>query len=354
MVTLGVDCHKKSHTIVAVDELGRSLGSRTIPATPAGHLEGLRYVAQWEERCWAVENVRNLSRVFERELLLAGERVLHVTPQLMAGQRTSARERGKSDVIDALNVARVLLREGGDLPVAQLEGRSRELKVIVDYREALIRERTQKINRVLWLVHELDPGFEIKPRSLDVPAQLARLASMVEACEATVVARVARELVEDLRELNQRVKGLDKELDQLTQELVPSLRAVKGCGPVTAATIVGETAGINRFHSRASYAMFNGTAPVPASSGNRTRVRLNRGGNRRINAALHVIALTQIRTRGLGYQYFQHRVQEGDTPVEARRALRRKLSDVVHARLSADQARLGDSTRLNHASPRAA
>lgn len=335
MVTLGVDCHKKSHTVVAVDEHGGVLRMRTIKATSAGHLEGLRFAEQWEERCWAVENVRSLSRRLEEDLLRAGEGVLHVSPQLMAGQRRSGRERGKSDAIDALNVARVLLREGGDLPIARLDGPSREVKLLVDHRGDLVQERTQKINRLHWHLHELQPEFKVKARSLDGPRTLQRVSEML-LHEQGLVARIASELVDDIRRLNEHVKGLEQELGDLVQKLVPKLLELQGCGVVTAATLVAETADVSRFRSRATYAMFNGTAPIPASSGNTTRVRLNRGGNRKINAALHIIGLTQIRQRGAGFEYFQHRLREHDTEVEARRALRRKLSDVVYARLLQD------------------
>lgn len=335
MVTLGVDCHKKSHTVVAIDEHGGVLSTRTIRATSAGHLEGLRFAEQWEERCWAVENVRSLSRRLEAELLQAGEGVLHVSPQLMAGQRRSGREPGKSDAIDALNVARVLLREGGDLPIARLEGPSREVKLLVDHRGDLVQERTQKINRLRWHLHELEPEFEVRARSLDGPRTLKRVSEMLHHQQG-VVARIASQLVDDIRHLNEHVKGLEKELRDLVEKLVPKLLELQGCGALTAATLVAETADVSRFRSRAAFAMFNGTAPIPASSGNTTRVRLNRGGNRRVNAALHIIGLTQIRQRGPGFEYFQHRLREHDTEVEARRALRRKLSDVVYRRLLQD------------------
>ena len=337
MVTLGVDCHKKSHTVVAIDEHGGVLRTRTVKATSAGHLEALRFAEQWKERCWAVENVRSLSRRLEAELLQAGEGVLHVSPHLMAGQRRSGRERGKSDAIDALNVARVLLREGGDLPIARLDGPSREVKLLVDHRDDLVQERTQKINRLRWHLHELEPEFEVRARSLSGPRALKRVSEMLQHHQG-LVARIGSELVEDIGRLNERVKGLEKELEGLVKALVPKLHELEGCGALTAATLVAETADVTRFRSRAAFAMFNGTAPIPASSGNMTRVRLNRGGNRRINAALHIIGLTQIRQGGPGLEYFQHRLREHDTEVEARRALRRKLSDVVYARLLQDHA----------------
>src|SRR2546429_9783800 len=121
MVTLGGDCHKRTHTLVAVDDSGQQLGAKMVSAVSAGHLEALDWARQWAERRWALENCRHLSRRLEADLLLAGEGVVQVLPKLMARARRSAREWGKSDSIEALAVARAALR-AINLPVAQLEG----------------------------------------------------------------------------------------------------------------------------------------------------------------------------------------------------------------------------------------
>ncbi len=147
MVTLGGDCHKRTHTLVAVDDNGRELGTKTVAAVAVGHLEALRWARQWVERRWALENCRHLSRRLEADLLLAGEIVVQVSPKLMAGVRRSAREWGKSDPIDALAVARAALRES-ELPVACLEGTSREVKLLLDHRDDLVGERTRVQNRL--------------------------------------------------------------------------------------------------------------------------------------------------------------------------------------------------------------
>ncbi len=149
MVTVGGDCHKRTHTLVAVDDNGQQVGAKTVSAVPAGHLKALDWARQWPERRWALENCRHLSRRLEADLLLAGEVVLQVSPKLMAGVRRSARESGKSDPIDALAVARGALRESG-LPVARLEGASREVKLLLDHRDDLVAERTRIQNRLRW------------------------------------------------------------------------------------------------------------------------------------------------------------------------------------------------------------
>jgi transposase len=173
-VTLGVDAHQRTHTIVAVDENGSELGQQTVVATSAGHLEGLRWAGQWSERRWAIEDCRHLSRRPTTALLVAWEAMLRVPPTLMAGARRSARTWGKSDPIDALAVARAVLREP-DLPVARLDGPARELRLLVDHREDLVAERTRIENRLRWHLHELQPGEEPPARSLNRRATLAAL-----------------------------------------------------------------------------------------------------------------------------------------------------------------------------------
>ena len=154
MVVIGVDSHKRTHTVVAVDEAGRKLAERTAATTADGHLELLTWSRRWPERTWALEDCRHLTRRLEADLLKAGESVRRVPTKLMAGARRSAREPGKSDPIDALSVARAALREP-DLPVARLDGVERELRLLVDYRDVLIADRTRHQSRLRWFLVEL-------------------------------------------------------------------------------------------------------------------------------------------------------------------------------------------------------
>lgn len=334
MVTLGSDSHKRSHTLVAVDDNGRELDQRRVSATPAGHMEALTWARQWTERRWALENCRHLSRVLERDLLTAGESVLQVSPKLMGGARRSAREVGKSDPIDALAVARAALREP-HLPVAQLEGKSRELKLLVDHREDLVGERTRIQNRLLWHLHELEPGYQIVAGGLLRTVVLVKVRNRL-ARHSGVVAEIARELVNRLAELTQSVKRLQRRIEVLMRELAPSLLSLPGCAALSAAKLVAETADVSRFRSSAAFAMHNGTAPIPVWSGNQERHRLNRGGDRQLNVALHRIAITQIRLGGAAAAYIAHRISMGNTKTEAIRALRRQISDEVYRRLRKD------------------
>ena len=335
MVIIGADLHKRTHTVVAIDEVGRKLAGKTVAATPDGHLELLSWARRYPERRWALEDCRHLSRRLEADLLRAGESVVRVPPRLMAVARRSGREPGKSDPIDALAVAAAALREA-NLPVAHLDGPERELRLLVDHREDLISTRTGAVNRLRWHLHDLglaEPG----PRTLNRRHILDGL-RIALAEQPGTVARIARELVDQIAGLTGLINALGREIDALAKDLGPSLLDLQGCGGLSTAKLIGETAGMARFRSRAAFARHNGSAPVPVWSGNTTRHRLSRGGNRQINAALHRIAITQIRLGGRGRDYYDHRLAQGDTKTEAIRALRRRISDEVFRRLSHDEA----------------
>ena len=334
MVVLGADLHKRSHTVVVIDEVGRKLDEKTVRATEAGHLELRRWAGQWPERRWGLEDCRHLSRRLDAELVRLGERVVRVAPKLMAGARRSSREPGKSDPIDALAVARAVLREP-DLPTATLDGPDRLVRLLVDHREDLLGERTRHEQRLRWFLVELAIE-EPAPRSLGRPVVQDALAATLED-RTEPVARFARDLLARIVELSRTIVALERELTPLVQELAPTLRALPGCGALTAAKIVGEVAGISRFRSKAAFARHNGSAPVPVWSGNTVRHRLDRGGNRQLNTALHRIAITQLRLNGPGRAYFEHRLATGDTQTEAIRALRRRISDEVYRRLRTDE-----------------
>jgi transposase len=334
MLVLGIDAHKRTHTAVAVDEHGKRVGAKTVPATSAGNLELVRWACELGEHVFAVEDCRHLSRRLERDLLAAGETLVRVHPKLMARVRRSARELGKSDPIDATSIARAAQREE-DLPAATLDGPERDLRLLVDHREDLVTERTRTQNRLHWHLHELDPTLELAPGSLDRFKVLARLDGVCAALRGTV-AEIAAELVGRIRVLTVRINELERRIAVLVADLAPTLLELHGCGPLTAAKIIGETAGVRRFSDPAKFARFNGTAPIPVWSSNTVKVRLNRGGNRQVNAALHRIAITQLRG-GKGQQYVEARMTRGNTKAEAIRALRRRLSDEVYRRLMADE-----------------
>lgn len=342
MVIIGIDAHKRTHTAVVCDEQGRELARRTVGTSSGDHLELFGWASGYgTKRLWAVEDCRHLSRRLERDLISAGEPIVRVPPKLMANARDGARSYGKSDAIDALAVARAALREP-NLPRARLDGQERELRLLVDHREDLVDERTRAINRLRWHLHELDPALEPRAGALSLRS-LEQLASSLEG-HAGIVARLARELVTRCRQLSLEIKTLEREISQRVLVLAPSLLAICGCGALSAAKIVGETAGVERFHSSDAYARHNGTAPLPVSSADHDRHRLSRTGNRQLNAALYRIALTQSQWHPPAKQLIARRQASGNSKREALRILKRRLSDVVYRALLADaQTQLRDA-----------
>jgi transposase len=337
MVVVGADVHKRTHTFVAVNEAGRKIGEKTVNAITAGHAEAVMWARKQfgTDVVWAIEDCRHLSARLERDLLGVGQKVVRVPPKLMAQSRASARTRGKSDPIDALAVARGFLREP-DLPVASHDETSRELKLLVDRREVLVAQRTATINRLLWRVHELDPERAPKARSLDL-AKHRRLLSGWLDTQSGIVAELARDELADITRLTEVINALAKRIGQRVRTVAPALLALPGCAELTAAKLVGQAAGVVRFKSEAAFARHAGVAPVPVWSGNtRGRVRLTRSGNRQLNAALHRIAVTQIRLDGLGQIYYRHRLAAGDSTTEALRCLKRRLARVVFGHLHSD------------------
>jgi len=259
---------------------------------------------------------------------------MRVPPKLMAHARDAARTYGKSDPIDALAVARAALREP-NLPVARLDGPTRELRLLVDHREDLVRDRTAQVNRLRWHLHELDPGWDPAPRSLVRFTHLDALSARLHGVEGTL-AWVARDLVGRIRELTVAVNELERRIVEAVARLAPALLELAGVGSLTAAKILAEVADVRRFRSKDAFARHNGTAPLPVWSANRVRHRLSRTGNRQLNAAIHRIAVTQMRIHDGAKAYLERRIAMGNTKTEAIRALKRKLSDVVYRRLLAD------------------
>ena len=264
MAVVGADVHKRTHTFVAVDEVGRQLGQLTVNADGKGHGKALRWARQQfpGERRWGIEDCRHLSARLERDLLTGGEQVVRVPPKLMAQTRASARTRGKSDPIDALAVARAVLREP-DLPVAAHDEASRELKLLVDRREDLVNERTRMMNRFRWHLHELDPHLDPSPASLDRAKTRVELAEQLTRHDG-LVAELARDILADIDRITNSINALEKRITVRVEEQAAGLIGLQGCGALTAAKIVGETAQITRFRSEACYAR-----PTPPISINR-------------------------------------------------------------------------------------
>jgi transposase len=310
-------------------------------ATRSGPVDA--QILEWAQalegkRLWALEDCRHVTRTLERALIGAGEQLVRVPPRLTAPQRRRSRTRGKSDTIDALAIARAALQEPGLEGPRADEEPLHELKLLVDHRDDLIDERRRAQQRLRWHLHELDPALHVPLGALDRTIWLDRLSRTLSRREQTVQLQIARELVGRCRSLTRTILALDRELEQRTQALAPRLLQLVGCGPLSAAKLLCEIGPIDRFPSDAQLARHAGVAPLDASSGKHQRHRLDRGGNRQLNCALHRIAVTQGRVYPPARAYLERKQNEGKSRRQALRCLKRQLARTVYATLKAESA----------------
>jgi transposase len=335
VITIGIDPHKRSLTAAALDSNSRLLGQLRVPTTGQAAQQLLAWAAGWPERRWAVEGATGLGRGIAQLLVTTGEQVLDVPAKLAARARllgtSSAR---KTDLADAASVATAAIHHRRLRPVAP-EDQTVILRLLSDRRDDLVAERTRTLSRLHVLLADLHPGGATRELTATQAAAMLRQVRPV-----TVVAverkRIARELLADVRRLDRQVKTASQAIRIAVREHGTTLTEVFGVGAVLAAKLLGHAGDITRFPDRDHFASYSGTAPVEASSGDVRRHRLNRGGNRQLNTALHLVAVCQIRDPSPGQAYYQRKLAQAKTPEEARRSLKRHLANVVYSHLLTD------------------
>jgi transposase len=335
-VMIGVDPHKGSHTAVAVDGTEGCVGELRVRSGP-GQLDRLvGWAAVFPERTWAIENAAGLGYLLAQQLVAAGERVVDVQPKLAARVRLLATEAtNKNDPHDARSVAIAALRSATPKAV-RAEDHTAVLRLWVRRHRDLARARNQLACRLHALVCDLVAGGvrgEIHAGKVD------RLLEGIEPDGPVVAARVelATELVADLRRFDEQLADSKKRLAAVVAASGTTTTDIFGVGPVVAAIVVGITGDIGRFANRDRFAAFNGTAPVEVSSGARKIYRLSRRGNRQLNHAIHIVAVSQIRHRhSPGRAFYDRKLAEGKTTKEAIRALKRRISDALYTRMRHD------------------
>jgi transposase len=332
VITIGIDPHKRTHTAVAVNDVGQLLGEITIDDGEVGHRRLVAWAHELQdegELHFALEDCRHVNGRLERFLLAAGVQVIRVPPKLMARARHSARTRGKSDPIDALAIAHAALREESKLHPASHDPAASELKLLVDHRDCTVRERTVLASRLRWQLHDLEPGLEPPARSLDQASTRRGLSQRLARREQTAQVRICRDLLARIGDLTRRERQLASEIGERVRDYAPELLEVPGVARLSAGKLIGEIAGIERFKTDAQLAHFAGCAPIPASSGNTRRWRFDRYGNRQLNTAFYRIALTQARVHPGARAYLARKRAEGKSSAEALRCLKRLLVRVV-------------------------
>jgi transposase len=338
-VMIGIDPHKGSHTGYALDEHEQRLGQVRVGASSTQLETLLGWAANWRERTWAVEGARGLGYLLGQQLLAAGEQVLDVPPKLAARVRLlNTGQVNKNDPNDARSVAVAALR-ARELSELTAEDHTEVMRLWSRRYHDLGRLRTQLICRIHTLLCELVPGGFAKELTV---AHAVAVLDRVDAQSPMAQAKLglARELINDL----QRIDGQRREARAHAARAVTasdtSLTEIYGVGPIIAGAVLGYVRDIHRFSNRDHFASYNGTAPIEVSSGNRKIYRLSRRGNRQLNHAIHMAAVSQIRYRGTeGRTYYEKKIAEGMTGKGALRALKRKISDALYARMIDDARR---------------
>jgi len=332
-VMIGVDPHKASHTAVAIGSAEQKLGELRVPASSgqAGRL--LAWAVAWPQRTWAIEGAGGLGHLLAQQLVAAGERVLDVHPGLGARVRLLATgDTNKNDPDDARSVAIAALRSPSCQEVTA-DDHAAVLKVWSKRHLDLGRTRTQVACRLHAVLRELVPGGVARGLTA---AHAARILAAITPASAVDQARrdLATGLVEDLQRLDAQQRDTRRKLAAAVRASGTTVTEVYGVGPVVAGIVIGDVRDVNRFPGRDHFAACNGTAPIEVSSGQRKICRLSRRGNRRLNHAIHMAAVTQLRHRHTrGRACYDKKLAEGKTPEEAMRALKRQISDAIFARL---------------------
>jgi len=335
MSAIGIDTHKATLAACAVDERGAILAEACFGNDPAGH----RALAAW---CSAlapgarigVEGSASYGAPLARHLLAAGLSAWEVPPHLSRRERIHTRRAGKSDPGDALAIARVTLREAR-LPPVRVDDASRQLQLLVEAREDLVAEAIRTRNRLHADLLVLLPGYQHQAARL-VGRRALALVRRHLARRPELQARLARERLARLQRLSAEVDALEREI--AGRVVGHPLLGLPGVGPLVAAKLLGEIGDARRFASADAFAAFAGVAPIPASSGQLQRVRLNRGGNRQINRALFTIALVQSTHHPEARAFMARKRAEGKSWREALRCLKRHLARRVYRLLDAPPA----------------
>jgi transposase len=337
VVMIGVDPHKGSHTAVAIDPAEVPLGELRVRASSRQAARLLEWAAAWPERTWAVEGAGGLGHLLAQQLVAAGEQVIDVQPKLGARVRLlSSGTSNKNDPNDARSVAVAALRSPACHQV-RADDDVVVLRVWSRRHRQLSSLRTQAACRLHAVLCEITPGGV--PKNITANRAAAILGAHQPADGVAAAWHdVAGEHLADLRRIDAMLAEIKKKLAAAVKASGTSLTGVFGVGPVIAATVIGDVADITRFPTADKFASYNGTAPIEVSSGNRKKVyRLSMRGNRRLNHMIHMAAVTQIAHKHSdGHAYYQRKLAEGKTPAEARRALKRKISNAIYARLQAD------------------
>lgn len=342
-MAIGVDSHKATLAVAAVDGVGRQLDAREFSNDPAGHRKAFEWVVRFgPKRMVGIECSGTYGAALAWFLLDQGEEVREVPSAFTFRERIRKRSDGKSDPVDALAIARVVAREE-HLPIPKGPGLMVDLKLLNGHRDQLIRTRTRLANRAHRELVILQPGYQKCVKTLRAKRSIKMAVSLLTG-DGSIRAELTRERLEQILEIDAEVFQLGKRIECMLGESRTSLTEIKGVGNFVAATILGEVGDVSRIRSKAAFASLAGTAPLKASSGKTSRHRMNHGGNRQLNRALHTLAKAQSRVVPEARQFVGRKMEEGKSYKEALRCLQRHLSNVVYRTLVEDDKRTAMGT----------
>lgn len=335
MMLIGIDPHKRTYTATAVaPETNRDVASVRIGATLAEYQRMLGWAAQWPQRRWAVENAEGMGRHVASWLLARGEHVVDVPPRATARVRQLSRGAGrKNDRIDAAAAACVAALQGEAYPLHP-EGPTDALALLDERRTNISQARVRAANQLHTLLRALlAGGAPLGHQGRKAPGHV-HPAGVVERTRY----QLATELVAEIRACDAKLKDNVKAMAELVEQTGSTLTDIPGIGTITAARLLARTRHPGRFPTAAAFANYAGTAPIQIASADHTRHRLSRRGDRQLNAALHIVAITQTRRPGSrGHTYYTGKIAEGKTPREAQRCLKRRLANRIWRTMIADE-----------------
>jgi transposase len=338
MVLIGIDPHKGSHTVVAIDRDETKLAELRLRSSKQQCVRLLDWAAVFPQRRWAIESASGLGYLVAQQLVAAGEDVVDVPPMLASRVRVLGSGKAqKNDPNDALSTAIAALH-GSRLRQVHLDDHVAIIRMLANRHHNVVALHTQAVCRLHAMLANLSPGGLSGHLTA---ARARRLLAGVRPIDGVIAERkhLATDLLDDVVRLHRALVEVKARMAIAVEASKTSVTDVYGVGPVGASIIIGHAGDIARFASRDHFASYNATAPIEASSGPTKRHRLNQRGNRQLNHAMHIAALTQIRNDTPGRAYYQRKIYEGKSKKEAMRALKRKISDAVYRQLVLDAAR---------------
>jgi transposase len=339
-VVIAVDPHKASWTAAAVDAALQPLEVIRVAVSVEGYRQLRRFARRWNDHSWAVEGASGLGAPLTQRLHADGIAVTDVPAKLAARVRMLSTGHGrKTDEADAISVGIAALT-ATRLNTASVDAAIIAMRALVEHRDDLVKTRTQTVNRLHVLLTHLTPAGAPRGLTADRAADILRQIRPREHALKTLRG-LAADLVAEIRALDRRITKAAADITAVVESSGTTLTELSGIGTLNAAKILARVGPVQRFRSADAFASYTGTAPIAASSGDVTRHRLSRAGDRQLNCCIHTMAISQISRDTPGRAYYRRKRAAGKTHREAMRCLKRRLSNIIYRQLVRDAGSTG-------------